>query len=250
MSTSHAVIVVGAGFSGIGMAARMKEMGIDDFVVLDRGNDLGGTWRDNAYPGAACDVPSNLYSYSFALNPEWTSSFPSQGEIWDYIRGCEERFEIGDHLRFSLTIDEARFDEGAKEWVVRAKSGETYPRPGADLGDRVLVGALDSGLPGPRAVRGPGLCTRRAGTIRSTCAPNAVLCGGDRGLRGPVRPPDPTGRRTALFVPAHPAVGVPAKRQGCFPLAQAPLPSIPPAPEDVSPADLLDLRVVVGGLHG
>ena len=149
MSTSHAVIVVGAGFSGIGMAARMKEMGIDDFVVLDRGNDLGGTWRDNAYPGAACDVPSNLYSYSFALNPEWTSSFPSQGEIWDYMRGCEERFEIGDHLRFSLTIDEARFDEGAKEWVVRAKSGETYRAP-------VLIWATGS-LSEPSIPAFPGL---------------------------------------------------------------------------------------------
>ena len=73
----HRVVVVGAGFSGIGMAARLRSMGIDDFVVLDRGNDLGGTWRDNSYPGAACDVPSNLYSYSFALNPDWTRSFPS-----------------------------------------------------------------------------------------------------------------------------------------------------------------------------
>jgi cation diffusion facilitator CzcD-associated flavoprotein CzcO len=66
---NHSVVIVGAGFSGIGMAIRLRQMGVDDFVVLDRGNDLGGTWRDNSYPGAACDVPSNLYSFSFALNP-------------------------------------------------------------------------------------------------------------------------------------------------------------------------------------
>ena len=72
MTHEHAVVVVGAGFSGIGMAARLLEMGIEDFVVLDRGDDLGGTWRDNSYPGAACDVPSNLYSFSFALNPDWS----------------------------------------------------------------------------------------------------------------------------------------------------------------------------------
>ena len=72
----HEVVVVGAGFSGIGMAARLKEMGIEDFVVLDRGDDLGGTWRDNSYPGAACDVPSNLYSFSFALNPDGRVPFP------------------------------------------------------------------------------------------------------------------------------------------------------------------------------
>ncbi len=97
---NHSVIVVGAGFSGIGMAIRLREMGIDDFVVLDRGNDLGGTWRDNSYPGAACDVPSNLYSYSFALNPRWSRSFPSQTEIWDYMRRCVDRHDVADHLRY------------------------------------------------------------------------------------------------------------------------------------------------------
>ena len=84
MTTAHRVVVVGAGFSGIGMAARLRSMGIDDFVVLDRGHDLGGTWRDNAYPGAACDVPSNLYCYSFAPHPGSQSHIygaPIQGRI-------------------------------------------------------------------------------------------------------------------------------------------------------------------------
>ena len=122
----HRVVIVGAGFSGVGMAARLRSMGIDDFVVLDRGNDLGGTWRDNSYPGAACDVPSNLYSYSFALNPDWTRAFSSQSEIWDYLRDCVDRFEVGDHLRVGRAVDEARWDDAAERWTVRTTGGEEY----------------------------------------------------------------------------------------------------------------------------
>jgi cation diffusion facilitator CzcD-associated flavoprotein CzcO len=124
----HEVLIVGAGFSGIGMAIRLREMGIEDFVVLDRGNDLGGTWRDNSYPGAACDVPSNLYSFSFALNPDWSSSFPSQSEIWDYMRHCVDRFDVGGRLRCNHAVEEARWDEAAKEWSVRA-AGREYRAP-------------------------------------------------------------------------------------------------------------------------
>jgi cation diffusion facilitator CzcD-associated flavoprotein CzcO len=149
VSQPHSVIVVGAGFSGIGMAIRLRQMGIDDFVVLDRGNDLGGTWRDNSYPGAACDVPSNLYSYSFALNPEWSRSFPSQGEIWDYMRQCVDRHDVAGHLRYNHDIDEARWDEATGRWSVRAKSGEEYTAP-------VLVWAAGS-LSAPSIPDFPGL---------------------------------------------------------------------------------------------
>ncbi len=129
MTHEHDVVIVGAGFSGIGMAARLRSMGVEDFVVLDRGNDLGGTWRDNAYPGAACDVPSNLYSFSFALNPDWSRSFPSQGEIWDYLRACVDHFEVGDRLRLGQAVDEARWDDAAERWVVRVAGGREYRAP-------------------------------------------------------------------------------------------------------------------------
>jgi cation diffusion facilitator CzcD-associated flavoprotein CzcO len=125
----HRVVVVGAGFSGIGMAARLRSMGMEDFVVLDRGNDLGGTWRDNSYPGCCCDVPSNLYSYSFALNPDWSRSFPPQGEIWDYLRACVDRFDVGGHLRLGQAVDEARWDDESKHWLVRATGGQEYRAP-------------------------------------------------------------------------------------------------------------------------
>ena len=149
MTHEHRVVIVGAGFSGIGMAARLRSMGIEDFVVLDRGNDLGGTWRDNSYPGAACDVPSNLYSYSFALNPDWTRAFPSQSEIWDYMRDCVDRFEVGGHLRVGRAVDEARWDDRARRWVVRTTGGEEYRAP-------VLVWATGS-LSEPSIPDFPGL---------------------------------------------------------------------------------------------
>jgi cation diffusion facilitator CzcD-associated flavoprotein CzcO len=159
VSEEHRVVVVGAGFSGIGMAARLRSMGIDDFVVLDRGNDLGGTWRDNSYPGCCCDVPSNLYSYSFALNPDWSRSFPSQGEIWDYMRACVDRFDVGSHLRYGRAVEEARWDQGARRWVVRCVGGEEHAAP-------VLVWATGP-LSEPSVPEFPGLTEFRGKVFHS-----------------------------------------------------------------------------------
>src|SRR4029078_12565934 len=85
--TEHVdIAIIGSGFSVIGAAFRLQQAGFDDYVVLERADDVGGTWRDNSYPGCACDVPSHLYSFSFAPNPEWTSSFSQHPEIWSYLR--------------------------------------------------------------------------------------------------------------------------------------------------------------------
>src|SRR4051812_37440958 len=82
------IAIIGSGFGGLGTAIRLREAGVTDFVVLERADDVGGTWRDNSYPGCACDVESHLYSFSFALNPDWSRSFSYQPEIWRYLRGC------------------------------------------------------------------------------------------------------------------------------------------------------------------
>src|SRR6478735_7541328 len=84
---SHRVVVIGTGFAGLGMAIRLQEAG-EDFVVLERAASVGGTWRDNTYPGCACDVPSHLYSFSFAPNPTWSRTYSRQPEIQEYLRGC------------------------------------------------------------------------------------------------------------------------------------------------------------------
>ena len=105
------VAVVGAGFSGLGLAIRLKRRGVEDFVVLERAEDVGGTWRDNTYPGCACDVPSHLYSFSFAPNPEWTRHFAPQPEIWQYLRRCVARCGVVPHIRYGCELREAAWDE-------------------------------------------------------------------------------------------------------------------------------------------
>ena len=117
------VAVVGSGFAGLGMAIRVREAGIEDFVVLEKADDVGGTWRDNSYPGCACDVPSHLYSFSFAPNPEWTSTFSPQPEIWDYLRGCAQRYGVMPHIRFGHELLDAGWDEDAQRWRLETSRG-------------------------------------------------------------------------------------------------------------------------------
>ena len=117
------VVVIGSGFAGLGMAIRLKEAGIHDFVILERAGEVGGTWRDNTYPGAACDVPSHLYSFSFAPNPDWSSSFSPQSEIQDYLRRCADDFGVRPHLRFGAEVRHARWDEPTARWQVETTQG-------------------------------------------------------------------------------------------------------------------------------
>src|SRR5919204_2316235 len=117
------VCVVGSGFSGIGMAIQLKRAGIQDFVLLERADDLGGTWRDNTYPGCACDVPSHLYSFSFEPNPHWSRTFSPQPEIWDYLRQCSQNYGIDPHVRFNHTVIEAAWDEDEELWRIETDQG-------------------------------------------------------------------------------------------------------------------------------
>ncbi|MGN6129716.1 MAG: flavin-containing monooxygenase [Nocardioidaceae bacterium] len=118
------VLVVGAGFGGLALAIKLRENGIDDFLVLERGDDVGGTWRDNTYPGAACDVPSQLYSFSFAPNPAWSRSFSPQPEIQAYIQRVANHSGTLDRFRFRTSFDDARWDEQELRWHVRTSAGD------------------------------------------------------------------------------------------------------------------------------
>src|SRR4051794_1104018 len=112
------VFVVGAGFAGLGAAIKLDENGIGDFVVVDRGDSVGGTWRDNTYPGAACDVPSQLYSFSFAPNPDWSRSFSPQPEIHAYLERVAERSGVLDRFHFGVTVQDLTFNEDDQTWTV------------------------------------------------------------------------------------------------------------------------------------
>src|SRR3984885_12831341 len=105
------VVIVGSGFSGLAMAVALKRSGREDFLVLERAREVGGTWRDNSYPGCACDVPSHLYSLSFAPNPEWSSTFSPQPEIRAYLRRVAEQQNLLPHVRFGCELERAEWDE-------------------------------------------------------------------------------------------------------------------------------------------
>ena len=118
------VAVVGSGFSGLCMAVKLREAGIEDFVVLERGDAVGGTWWFNTYPGCGCDVPSHLYSFSFAPNPDWTRTYSRQPEIERYLARVAEDFDLGRSVRLGTTVTGARWDDGAQRWSVETDRGE------------------------------------------------------------------------------------------------------------------------------
>lgn len=119
----YEVVVVGTGFSGLGMAVRLKQAGIDDFLVFEAASGVGGTWRDNHYPGAACDVMSHLYSFSFEHNPSWSHSFARQKEILDYLDHCADKYDVRRHIRFDAAVTKATWDEASGTWEILAKDG-------------------------------------------------------------------------------------------------------------------------------
>ena len=144
------VAIIGAGFGGIGAAIALRKAGHTDFVVLERATAVGGTWRDNSYPGCTCDVPSHLYSFSFAPNPDWTRSFSRQAEIWDYLERVTDRYGLRGSIRFEATMTEARWDASRARWRIRTSRG--------DLTADVLVSAAGP-LSAPALPDIPGLAS-------------------------------------------------------------------------------------------
>jgi cation diffusion facilitator CzcD-associated flavoprotein CzcO len=142
-------VVIGSGFAGLGMAIKLKQSGRDDFVILEKDADLGGTWRDNTYPGCACDVPSPLYSFSFAPNPAWSRFFSPQDEIWDYLRRLVDDYDLARHLRFDTEVSSATFDEASGVWEVLVNGGDA-------LHARVVVAGVGA-LHQPNVPDLPGL---------------------------------------------------------------------------------------------
>ena len=117
------IAIVGTGFAGLGLAIRLKQAGIEDFVLIERADDVGGTWQANTYPGCQCDVPSHLYSFSFALNPGWTRTYSRQPEIWSYLRDLARRHDLHPHIRFGHDLTAATWDEEHAHWLVETSRG-------------------------------------------------------------------------------------------------------------------------------
>ncbi|MCY1278591.1 Baeyer-Villiger monooxygenase [compost metagenome] len=120
------VLIIGAGFGGLGLAIRLRQSGIEDFLILEKAGEVGGTWRDNSYPGAACDVPSHLYSFSFAAKTDWSRKFAPQAEIFAYQRQLADDHGLRPRIRFGVEVAEAAFDEAAGLWRVTSTAGERF----------------------------------------------------------------------------------------------------------------------------
>ncbi|TMR08552.1 NAD(P)/FAD-dependent oxidoreductase [Nonomuraea turkmeniaca] len=119
------LVIIGSGFAGICMAIKLKEAGYHDFVILEKAAEPGGTWRDNTYPGCACDVPSHMYSFSFELNPGWSRMFAPRQEIQAYLRSCADKYGVTPHIRYGKNVSSLEYDDERRTWSVTTEDGET-----------------------------------------------------------------------------------------------------------------------------
>ncbi|MCM8731780.1 flavin-containing monooxygenase [Hephaestia sp. GCM10023244] len=155
------VIIIGAGMSGLLAAMRLRRRGIDDLVILEKGDGVGGTWRDNRYPGCACDVPSHLYSYSFAPNPHWSRMFAPQPEILAYFTQTAKARGLDRHLRLGTEVTHARFDETDNRWSVTAADGRAWRAPALIVATGQLNHPNIPDIPGRKRFAGAQFHTAR-----------------------------------------------------------------------------------------
>ena len=165
---AHEAIIVGTGFGGMGAAISLKRLGIEDFVMLEREDDLGGTWHVNRYPGLAVDIASVTYSYSFEPNPWWSHWYARGPELKRYAEHVADRYDLRRHMRFGTVVEGAVWDEDAQEWEVRVAGGERLRAAYLDHRDRLPVPAQEAGHRRRRATSPATCCTRRAGTTPPT----------------------------------------------------------------------------------
>ena len=124
-SAQRGVTIIGAGFGGICMGIKLRRAGIP-FTILEKGDRPGGVWRDNIYPGAACDIPSHLYSYSFEPSHDWSRKYGTQPEIQSYLDQCARKYGVIDNISFGQEVTDASFDEHSGAWTVRVSEATTW----------------------------------------------------------------------------------------------------------------------------
>jgi len=181
------VAIVGSGFGGLATAHYLKQAGVNDFLILERADDVGGVWRDNSYPGCACDVQSHLYSFSFAPNPDWSRAFSPQSEILSYLQRCAQALGLTPHLRLKHDVHQAKWDEASATWILQTSQGEVHARH--------LVGAFGS-LSDPLMPKLPGLASFKGEVFHSANWPKNFKPEGKRvAVMG-------TGASALQFIPA------------------------------------------------
>jgi len=119
------IAIIGAGLAGLGTAIQLQNAGINDWIILEKKDGIGGTWHDNSYPGSGCDVPSMFYSFSFEPKTDWTRKFPEQAEILEYINACADKHNLHRNIRLNKELKEASFDEDSATWSITTTDGDT-----------------------------------------------------------------------------------------------------------------------------
>jgi cation diffusion facilitator CzcD-associated flavoprotein CzcO len=155
----HRVVIVGTGFSGLGMAIRLAQRGDLDHVLLEKADDVGGTWRDNRYPGCACDVPSRLYSFSFDQNPSWSRDYATAPEIWAYLCDVADRYGVRQRVAFGADLRSAHYDEDTARWLLTAADGRQWTCDALVLGTGALHQPRRPDIEGLQDFAGPVLHT-------------------------------------------------------------------------------------------
>ena len=194
-------LIIGTGFSGLGMAIELQQQGVD-FLILEKADEIGGTWRDNTYPGAACDVPSHLYSFSFEPKPDWRYVFSYQPEILDYLKGVTDKYGLRRYIKFNSHVTRAHWDDAEYRWHVFTESRAGVRRAVSDLRRRRTAHSVAARHTRHRRFRGPGLPFRAVGPRRR---PDRQTGGGhrDRRQRHPGRARAGEDRRPSAAVSAH-----------------------------------------------
>ncbi len=159
--TETGVVIVGTGFSGLGMAIQLRKEGRDDFVILEKAHDVGGTWRDNSYPGCACDIPSHMYSFSFEQNPGWSRAYSPQPEIWRYMREVADKHDLRRFIRFGQEMTGARWDADENRWHVATRGGDEFVGHALVAGVGALHLPMIPELPGIEKFEGPAYHSAR-----------------------------------------------------------------------------------------
>lgn len=173
MTVDIPIAIIGAGFAGLGLAIKLLEQGRRDFVVLEKAQTVGGTWRDNTYPGVACDVPAHLYSYSFELNPEWTQPYAPQREIQAYLERCADKYGVRPYLRLGVGVKAAEYEEATATWRLTLDDGGT-------LRCGVLISCAGHGLSVPALPALPGRDSFRGVAMHSARWDHSVDLSGKR----------------------------------------------------------------------
>ena len=149
------IVIVGAGFAGIGMAIRLKQEGIHSFTIFEAGDDIGGTWRDNTYPGCACDIPSHMYSYSFELWSEWPQSYSHQPDILQYLKHCVSQHGLEEHIQYNTRVVDFQFEENTGIWHVSTQDGTQHKARAVIAGLGPLNKPSFPDIPGREKFTGP-----------------------------------------------------------------------------------------------